>query len=154
MIKFRPYQQQLYNNILISLVDVKKLVLTTRKPPQGFEKSPYLTRKGIDLTKITKEKLLFEGSAQSAVKHFPKNINVAATLSLAVQLKHKLQVKIITSPRFKNNSHEIEMTGSFGRIVTKTENTPCPDNPKTSYLAVLSALQMLKQYCLGTMVGT
>ncbi|HQL41356.1 MAG TPA: aspartate dehydrogenase, partial [Candidatus Omnitrophota bacterium] len=31
---------------------------------------------------------------------------------------------------------------------------PCPDNPKTSYLAVLSALQTLKQYFQSVKIGT
>ena len=60
----------------------------------------------------------------------------------------------ITSPKFKTNSHEVEMIGSFGKMVTKTENVACPDNPKTSYLAALSGLQILKQYCNGIFIGT
>ena len=64
------------------------------------------------------------------------------------------RVKIVTSPKYKTNSHEVEMVGDFGRLTTKTDNVVCPDNPKTSYLAVLSGLQTLKQYCTGILIGT
>ncbi len=137
-----------------SLVDFKKITLTTRKPPRGLENNAYFTRRGIDLSRIKKETIVFDGTVEKAIKYFPKNINVAATLALACGQPKKLRVRIITSPTFKSNSHEIEMMGASGRIVTRTENVPCPDNPKTSYLAVLSGLQMLKQYCLGIMIGT
>jgi aspartate dehydrogenase len=46
----------------------------------------------------------------------------------------------------KLNTHEITAVGPFGRITTKTENKICPDNPKTSYLAVLSAIATLKAF--------
>ena len=46
------------------------------------------------------------------------------------------------------------MEGEFGRLYTRTENVVSPDNPKTSYLAVLSGIQTLKQFCEGIMVGT
>ncbi len=137
-----------------SLIGIDSIMLTTRKPPVGFDNNSYLINKGIDPLKITKETLIFEGGVAAAVKAFPRNINVAATLALASQCKKKIIIRIITSPKYKTNSHEIELKGKFGRIVTQTDNFVCPDNPKTSYLAVLSGLQSLKQYCSGVFVGT
>ena len=43
------------------------------------------------------------------------------------------------------NVHEIEVEGDFGRLLTRTENVPSPDNPKTSFLAALSAVATLRQ---------
>ncbi len=140
-----------------SLKHIKKITLTTRKPPSGFVDNAYLLRKRIDLNKITKQTVLFSGDVATAVKYFPQNINVAATIALACQnirARKKIRIKIMTSPRFKRNSHQIEMEGDFGRMVTKTDNVVCPDNPKSSYLAVLSGLQTLKQYCTGILIGT
>lgn len=137
-----------------SLARIRKITLTTRKPLNGFAGNPYLVRKGIDSDTIKKETVLFKGNVDSAVKFFPQNINVAATLALASQAKDKITVCIMTSPKYKNNSHEIEVIGDFGRIVTRTENVVSPENPKTSYLAVLSAMQTLKQFCQGTGIGT
>ncbi len=137
-----------------SLAGIKKITLTTRKSPQGFQGNLYLEKRKIDLSKIKKETVLFEGHVEEAVKFFPQNINVAATLALASSAQNKLFIRIITSPQYKTNSHEVELTGPFGRIVTRTDNVVCPDNPKTSYLAVLSGIQTLKQFCMGVWVGT
>lgn len=137
-----------------SLAAIHKINLTTRKPPSGFVGNPYLTEQGIDLGRIAKETVLFKGSVDSSVKFFPQNINVAATIALASGAKDKITVCIMTSPEYKYNSHEIEVIGDFGRIFTRTENVVCPENPRTSYLAVLSGMQTLRQFCQGTDVGT
>ncbi len=137
-----------------SLVDIDHITLTTRKPPSGFRNNPYFAQKKIDLSKIKKETVLFDGDVETAVKLFPQNINVAATVSLASKSKSKIRVRILTSPRYHTNSHEIEMEGASGKMFTRTDNVVCPDNPKTSYLAVLSGIQTLKQFCTGILIGT
>ena len=137
-----------------SLANISSITLTTRKPPSGFANSPYVEEKGIHLGEISEETVIFDGDVDTAVKIFPKNINVAATIALACGVKDKMSVRIVTSPEYKTNSHEIEMVGDFGRMVSRTDNLVCPDNPKTSYLAVLSAIQTLKQFFNHVHVGT
>lgn len=137
-----------------SLAGIDRITLTSRKPPTAFADNPYLAHRGIILSEIKKETVLFEGHVSDACKHFPKNINVAATLALASRCPRKLIVRIVTSPEYTTNVHEVDLEGKFGRIRTQTDNQVCPDNPKTSYLAVLSGLQTLKQYCSGVLVGT
>lgn len=137
-----------------SLAKIESIDLTTRKPPAGFAGNPYFEKNNIDLEKIKNETVVFEGSVSKAVKNFPQNINVAATLAMAAGNPKKLNVKIMTSPQYTSNSHEVVVTGNFGTIRTLTENVPCPDNPKTSYLAVLSGIQTLKQFCTGILIGT
>jgi len=66
-----------------SAAEISSVTLTTRKPPSGLAGAPYVVCKGIELEKIETETLLFEGSASEAVKAFPANVNVAATISLA-----------------------------------------------------------------------
>ena len=129
-----------------SLANITSITLTTRKPPSGLSDS--------SLGNITAETIVFEGDVDKAVELFPKNINVAATIALACGVKDKMTVRIVTSPEYKTNSHEIEMIGDFGRMMTRTDNLVCPDNPKTSYLAVLSAIQTLKQFFQGVKIGT
>ncbi len=137
-----------------SLGKISQITLTTRKPIYGFADNAYVQARRINLSQIKKETILFDGNVKEAVKCFPQNINVAATIALASGCKDKLRIRISTSPEYKVNSHEIEMVGEFGRLWTKTENMVCPDNPKTSYLAVLSAVQTLKQYFQGLKIGT
>jgi len=137
-----------------SLERITHITLTTRKPPSSLAQTDYLTKKGIRLNRIKGETVIFDGGVKDAVKYFPKNINVAATLALASGALRKIRIRIVTSPKFKSNSHEIEVIGASGRITSKTENVPCKDNPKTSYLAVLSAIQTLKQHFNVIKIGT
>lgn len=133
---------------------IHHITLTTRKPVYGFADNAYVQQKRINLSQISKETVLFDGNVKEAVRCFPQNINVAATIALASAAKDKLRIRIATSPEFKVNSHEIEVVAESGRIVTRTENVVCPDNPKTSYLAVLSAIVTLKQYLGQVRIGT
>ena len=103
---------------------------------------------------IKKEKTIFEGSAVEAVKGFPQNVNVSAVLSLAGMGAKKTRVKIVTSPLYTSNTHEIEITGEFGRIVTRSENLPSKANPKTSALAIFSAIATLETIASSVRIGT
>jgi len=137
-----------------SLQRIDRITLTSRKPIYGFTDNAFVQERKINLSQIKKETILFDGNVREAVKSFPQNINVAATIALASNAMDKLRIRIATSPEFKVNSHEIEVEGEFGRLVTRTENVVCPDNPKTSYLAVLSAIRTLKEYFQGVKIGT
>lgn len=128
-----------------SVGKIKKVILTTRKPIQGFRGSQYLAKHNIILEKIGKETLLFSGSARDAIKYFPQNINVAVTLSLCGVGPDKTMVRIFTSPVYTRNIHEILVEGQFGRFFTRTENVPSKENPKTSQLAIFSAMAKLKE---------
>jgi aspartate dehydrogenase len=108
---------------------IESLQLITTKSP-----------KSLGLNNIEK-KIIFEGNVKEAVKKFPQNINVAATLKLATNFEPK--ITIISDPDIKNNKHEIIAKGIFGKLHLITENKPS-NNPKTSYLAILSAIQCLK----------
>lgn len=133
---------------------IKKVTLTTTKPLKAFSGVSYVAKKKIRLDNIKGDVLLFEGNAFEATKFFPQNINVAATLSLAGIGPQKTKVRIIASKRISRNVHEIEIESDSGRIVCRTENVVHPDNPKTSYLAVLSAIATLKQILEPVRIGT
>ena len=105
-----------------SVGKIDSMTLTTRKPPKGLEGAPYLKEAGLNLSDIKTETAVFEGTAQEAVRGFPQNINVSAILSLAGLGAEKTLVKIVTSPEYTRNVHEVEITGNFGRIITRTEN--------------------------------
>ncbi len=121
-----------------------RVTLTTRKPPAGLAGAPYLAEKGIDVQHIREPMVVFEGTALDAVKAFPKNVNVAATLSLVGIGPHETRVRVIADPNATVNSHEVIAEGAFGRLQTITENLPSPRNAKSSYLASLSACAELR----------
>ena len=136
------------------LVDIQAVTLTTRKPPRGLQGAPYCVEKGIDLEALEQEMVIFEGSAREAARSFPKNINVAAALSLAGIGPDKTRVRIIADPQATTNSHEIELIGESGKIMTRTDNVPSVFNPKTSYLAALSGIATLQGIVEPVKVGT
>lgn len=133
---------------------INKVTLTTKKPPKAFFGNPYVLRRKIRLDNIDKDTILFEGDALTAIRAFPQNINVAATISIAGIGIEDTIVRIVASPRTYRNIHEIEIESEAGRIRTCIENVVHPDNPKTSYLAVLSAVATLKQILEPIKIGT
>ena len=118
---------------------LKKITLITRKSPKSLGKD------------IDAEEILFEGKASEAVKEFPLNINVAATISMACN--RDIDVKIIVDPKVDRNVHEITAKGDFGEFKTTTMNHPCAANPKTSMLAAISAIKLLKSFDETISVG-
>jgi aspartate dehydrogenase len=121
-----------------------RVVLTTRKPPKGLAGAPYLVQKGINLDDLDEPKLVFSGSARDAVKNFPQNVNVAAAISFAGIGPDQTEVRIIADPEATQNIHEVVAEGAFGKLTTTTENMPSPRNPKSSYMASLSAIAELR----------
>lgn len=137
-----------------SVAGLKEITLITRKNPKGFEGAPYVVENHINLGEIAKPTVLFEGSAKEACECFPANANVAASLSIAGLGPAKTKVKIIADPAIHRNIHEIVASGDFGELRTVTENVICPDNPKTSYLAPLSAIRILRKLNENVQIGT
>lgn len=133
---------------------ISRVTLTTRKPPKGLEGAPYVVQNKIDLNSISEETIIFEGNALEAIQGFPKNVNVAVALSFAGIGLLKTRVRIVCSPEYATNTHEVEVEGEFGRLTTKTENVPAPQNPRTSYLAVLSAIATLRGILDYVRIGT
>jgi len=137
-----------------NIAGIEKIVLTTTKNPIAFSGVKYVMEKNINLKSIKKDLVLFSGSAHEAIKYFPQNVNVAAILSIAAQGKTSVRVKIIASPKVHKNIHEIQIMSRAGNIYSRVENVLHPDNPKTSYLAYLSAVAVLKQILEPVRVGT
>jgi aspartate dehydrogenase len=124
------------------------------KPPEALEGAPFIERKKIDLKAITCPTQIYEGFADEAAREFPKNVNVAVALSLAGIGPEKTRVVVIVDPRETRNVHEIIAKGDFGEAVFTVSGLPSPDNPKTSYLAALSAIATLRNLVSPLQVGT
>jgi len=115
-----------------ALAGIDEVTLTTRKNPQT-----------LDLDN-RREKIAYDGYAEEAVRLFPREMNVAATLAMAVRPK-KVRVKVISDPKAKRNAHEVKVNWKYGDMLFRFENDPHPDNPKTSALAAWSAIELLKR---------
>ena len=132
---------------------LREVMLTTTKPPAGLQGAPGF--KEWESRKITRPEVVFEGPALEAVKLFPANVNVAATLALAGLGPFKTKVKVVVDPHSELNRHEIHATGDFGVLRFQMELRPHERNPRTSSLAVASAIEALRAACsTGIRIGT
>lgn len=134
--------------------ELETALLRTTKPPTGFEGAPYIEKNGIDLDAIEEPTVVFEGLASEAAAAFPSNINVAMVLSFAGVGPEETIVEIVADPSEENNVHRISAEGGMGRIETTVRNVPSPTNPKTSYLAAISAIEKVRGLDATVDVGT
>ena len=125
-----------------ALGELRNVSIVTRKSPQSLS------------MEVEEETVVFEGSASEAIKQFPKNINVSIVLSLAGIGEEKTKVTIIADPQTTKNTHTIEAEGEFGRFQLQVENEPMKRNPKTSALAALSILSVLRNAGRRVKIGS
>lgn len=135
--------------------ELESVTLTTTKNPKALAGAKFFEEKKLDVNSITQKTTIFEGPAKEAVTLFPANINVAALLSLAGLGSTKTLVKIVADPGTDKNTHQIDAKGKSGKITIQVENVPDPTNPKTSRLAILSAIECLRMACTDDIkIGT
>ena len=120
---------------------LNEVTLVTTKPPSSLGKN------------LGERTVVFEGSARQAVKKFPQNINVAASLSLAGIGFDNTKVEIVADPVATRISHKILAHGTFGRLRVELENMPNPNNPGSSYMASLSAIATLNRIIDPIQIG-
>lgn len=117
------------------LSGIKRILLRTVKNPKSL---------GVE---ASSRRILFRGPASEAVKRFPFNVNVAAALTLASGVE--VEVEVVADPSVGRNTHIIIVESNASRIEVKVENVPSPSNPKTSWLAALSAVELLRRLTGG-----
>lgn len=128
-----------------AVAGLDSVVLTTTKPPQALPDVPAETLQG--------PTCIYEGPAREAVKRFPQNVNVAAVVSLAGIGFDQTTVRVVADPAAQRNRHRIEARGAFGELVLEFNLLPSPGNPKTSYLAALSAIRLLRRLSEPVRIG-
>jgi aspartate dehydrogenase len=114
-----------------ALAGVEEVTLISRKNPKAMGKTN------------TEETTIYEGTAKEAVRLFPREMNVAATLALTVK-PVQVKVKVVSDPKVIRNTHQIHAKWRYGEINLQFANDPHPDNPHTSALAAWSAIKLLQ----------
>jgi aspartate dehydrogenase len=136
-----------------SAAGISEAHIITRKGPKGLRGAPGLKMRNIDVDRLTEPTLVFEGNARDAASQFPKNLNVAATVSLLGVGFESTHVTIICDPTTEKNSHTLVVKGDFGELRCETHNVPSPMTPSTSYLAALSAVAAIKRILGNIWIG-
>lgn len=131
--------------------NLHEITITTTKNPKSLAGAPYFDIfEDIHLQELRHRTVLYDGDVRTAVRLFPSNVNVFAALALATGNIAKIKVKIVADPNIKVNRHEIDVRGDFGVLQIVASNMPHPENPRTSTLAVLSAVETVRSACNET----
>ncbi|OYT53553.1 MAG: aspartate dehydrogenase [Candidatus Altiarchaeales archaeon ex4484_2] len=121
--------------------NVDQVMLITTKTPESLG------------SEVRERTVLYEGPVKEGIIRFPQNVNVAATLGLVAGFD-KTVLKVVADPDIGDNMHEIIISGDFGEMRVSNVNKPSPHNPKTSYLAALSVVALLKRILGVVEIGT
>lgn len=137
-----------------SMGRIEAAMLTSRKPIAALTGSTYVLNRNLRLDQLREETVIFEGSAEEAARAFPATSNVAGSLRLAAGPAVPVCVRVIAVPGGSKNVHEIRVHGEFGQLSVTVENVPSKSNPRTSQLAVFSALATLASVTQSLRIGT
>ena len=132
---------------------IDRVMMTTRKPLEALEGSPYLMDRGISVLGFTEEQEIFSGTAREACLGFPANVNVSAAVSFAGVGPDRTQIRIIAVPGLDRNCHDIVVEGEFGKLHIEVENIPT-ENPRTGRLTVMSIIRTLQGIADPLQIGT
>jgi aspartate dehydrogenase len=122
-----------------------EVTLITSKLPNALAGAPFFEEHPVDLGRITRRTVIFEGRASDAARLFPANVNVAVAVGLAGIGPRQTRMVVVADPALSRNVHRVTARGAFGELNLELSNVPSPSNPRTSYLACLSLISCLQQ---------
>ncbi|GHV94228.1 putative L-aspartate dehydrogenase [Spirochaetia bacterium] len=135
-----------------AIAGLDEVVIQSTKGIGGLKDAPYFKEKQMDISTLTEAQVVFRGDVFDAVKYFPQNVNVAASLALAGIGPEKTTVEIVADPHSSDIKQNVRITGKFGTMSCSLTLMPSP-NKRSSYLAMLGAIAALKKYVSPIKIG-
>lgn len=111
-------------------VGISTVRYVRRAPPKTWIVSGALTPE--EAASLKEVKTVYHGSAREAAQRFPKNANVAATISLAGIGFERTEVELIADPGITANLHCIRAEGAFGTLYTEASAKTIHANTSSS----------------------
>jgi aspartate dehydrogenase len=133
---------------------IYSVVIVTRKPPNGLQGSAYLKKNNIDLSNIDTPVYIFAGSVREAAIHFPANVNIAASLSLAGIGPDHTKLEIWADPTIERNTPSVTVKSDSSNFPLQVQNIPSDENPRTGRITPQSVIALLRGLSSPLKVGT
>lgn len=123
--------------------DYQQVTVSTRKLPHTLVQ-PWMSEKQIgQLEQSHAAREVFSGSARDAAQLFPKSLNVAAAVALAIGDWSVVQVRLLADPAARLTEHRIQAKGTCGEYDFTIQNEPAAENPRTSGVVPYAVLRSL-----------
>ncbi|ROO89073.1 aspartate dehydrogenase [Actinocorallia herbida] len=117
--------------------------LTTTKTPRALVQDWMDDARKAELTNATAPLTVFRGPAEEAAGLFPRSLNVAATLALALP-GTPVEVELVADPAADVVTHVVSAEGPVGSYRFEVRNLPSPENPRTSRVVPYAVLRTLR----------
>ena len=124
----------------LTLADSPEVTVNTFKSPESLKGASPLNNKELS---FNKKEVIFDGSAEEAIKLFPQNINIAVATALATIGPENVQTTIHMDPEIKANLHKIMIKNKEGEANISFAAQPS-DNARTSSITAWSIISLLK----------
>lgn len=126
--------------------------ITTRKLPATLVQPWMSQAQRSELESAAAPVEVFSGPARQAAQNFPKSLNVAAAVALAVGNWEVVSVRLLADPAATLTEHTIEARGASGDYGFSIKNQPSAQNPRTSGVVPWAVLRSLEN-ALGARGG-
>lgn len=123
-----------------ALMGADEISIESTKSPKSLAGAPGLAGRPLS---ETDEEVAFEGDVPTAVKGFPKNVNVAAATAFASDASD-LVVRVVSRPGLTENTHRIRVRAGTMRADLTFASAHDPANPRSSVSTAWSVLALLK----------
>lgn len=112
------------------------------KPSRAWAGTP--AARNLDLDRISRAEIVYEGNAAGAARQFPANANLAAAVALAGVGFEQTRVTLVADPTTELNTGRVEAVSPIATMTLTMAGSPFASNPKTSQITGMSVLAALE----------